>query len=213
MGVGRLPLRGQVAEGRPDRGEDHRQDLEDADDAPRRHGAGTNIKDVVPLNLGGRHGADRARRGRDRAGGVGSEVGDHRRQDQRREHTAGHHDAGDSRPNDVAHPQQGRRDLAGDDRSLEAANRLAWHVDPESHRLHDELIDRCKSEPGEDRAGTGAALLTDDQDLRAGGPFRVLQFLVFSDDKCPTQGDHHQDPEQTSQAGDEHDMRQLHVVS
>ena len=130
-----------------------------------------------------------------------------------RQDAAGDHDAGDFRADDVADADELGGHLAADRGSLEEVEHALGRVVPELEAAHEDLIDRGDAEAREHRPGAGAALLADDQDVRAGGAFRVGQDAVLLDDERAPQRDHHEHAEQAAERGDDQHPCRVHLVA
>ena len=198
-----------VAEGR----DDGRQRPGEGDDAGGEHGAGAGVADVGAPDLAGGHRAEHLAAGRHRRERRRHELAHHREQRQQhqpRQHAAGEHDAGDARPDDVADAHVLGRDVDVQRRVRE--ERAARHrvADRRARQLDDPgegLPRRPDAEAHEDGLGHVAALLAGDQDVGAGGAFRVGQRAVLLDDQRPPQRHHHQHPEHAAGEGAERDLQ------
>ena len=138
---------------------------------------------------------------------------DNRRQHPGRKNTAGHHNRGDSGTDDVADTEQFRRNFGRNLRAFEPGNRLCGNVIPQFQPDIEDFVTEAEKETGENSFCAGSALFADDQDFGASCSFRVNEFFMSFDDERITKRNHHEDAEEASQHGDQHDPAEFHVVS
>ena len=129
-----------------------RQRSEQADDAAGRDRARADVKNVGAPYLRRAHCANRNRPRRQHRRHSRSEKLDRGNQNKIREHAAGAHDRSDARPDDVADPEQRRRDLSRDRTRLEGrAKDFLRRVLPAFEAGHQHLIKKADAQSGEDR--------------------------------------------------------------
>ncbi|MNX69883.1 hypothetical protein D3C86_1011180 [compost metagenome] len=184
-----------------------------ADDTPGRDRPGANVEDVGVADLGGAHVRDEL--GRREHGGREARAEDLDGGDQHQEaqHTAREHGRRGANPDDVADAQELGRDLGSDRAALEAGDQIAGRLLPEVSSGVEDLVEGPDEEAHEDDKGVGAALLADDEDVRAGGALGIGQPAVLVNDEALAQGDHHEHAQKPAQKGDHEDANELQVLA
>ncbi len=143
---------------------------------------------------------------------------DGRHQDQPGEDSAGEHDGGDARSDDVADAEIFGGAVGADAAAFEEMLRaevglVVRAAGPEGEEavVLEEGVEAADAEAEEDARGEAAAAFAGHQDVGAGGAFGIDQDAVLLDDELAAQGNHEEDAEPSAEEGEGEDAARFKI--
>ena len=134
--------------------------------------------------------------------------------------STGEHDAGYLGADDVADSKVFRCGVGADGSALEDVLRaevglVVRRAGPggEEVVVLEEGVESAEAEAEEDAAGEGAAAISGDEDVSAGGAFGIGEGGVLFDNELAAKGNHEEDAEPTADEGEHEDAGVLEVVA
>ena len=122
-------------------------------------------------------------------------------------HATGEDRAGNARADDVANPEVLRRGIGADGRAGQPFGLVIRSAGPRAEQVAvlKQGIDRTQTEAPENAAGKGAAVFAGEQNVGAGGAFRIGEMAVFLDDEFSSQRNHEEDAEPSAEQREKKD--------
>ncbi len=202
----------QVGEAGFESGDDGGRGFEEGDEARGGDGSGAHGADVCGPEVAGGHLRDGPGAGVERAGEVGAEEVDGGHEHEPGEDAAGEDGSGDAGADDVADAEVFRSDVGADGGAFHdvLCAEIGFVIGGggpcgEKVGVLKESVKGAEAEGDEDTACEGAAVLAGEENVGAGGAFRVSEVAVFFDDELAAEGNHEKDAQPAAEQGEDED--------